>query len=410
LFLTNDDHNIYVDRHVIKMQGKAMHADTINEPLIRTAVAPAVAIPAVEGVAGLKSTSNRLSRAVIATATAVAVALAGVLWIVAPPSAESTDDAYVTADITNVAPKVHGLVAEVLVRDNQTVTRGTPILRIDAEEFAARVAAAEADLADADAGVASAKAALASLDAEQKLASANVSASQTAIRSSLAEAQRAQADHQRYEALVASGAVAQRDVDNYRTTAISAKQGAAKAQADFTVAQRQADVTTARKASLDASLSKALAQQKRAAAALDLARQDLRHTRIVAPIDGVVGNKQVRVGDYVQAGSRLLTLVPMNALYITAHFKETQTRHMRVGQRVTIDVDALSGDALTGEVDSFAPGSGSTFALLPFEPGAGNFTKIVQRVPVRIRLDAGQAHLDALRPGLSVTTKVHFTD
>jgi membrane fusion protein (multidrug efflux system) len=118
----------------------------------------------------------------------------------------------------------------------------------------------------------------------------------------------------------------------------------------------------------------------------------------------------VRVGDYVQPGSRLLTLVPMGALYVTANFKETQTRDMRVGQQpATIKVDAL-GRALSGHVESFAPGSGSTFSLLPFEPGTGNFTKIVQRVPVRIRFDPGQGNATALRPGLSVTAKVRLSD
>jgi membrane fusion protein (multidrug efflux system) len=156
-------------------------------------------------------------------------------------------------------------------------------------------------------------------------------------------------------------------------------------------------------------LQKAEAQRLRAAAALDLARQDQRHTLIRAPIDGTIGNRQVRVGDYVQPGSRLLTLVPLHALYVTANFKETQTRDMRVGQPATISVDALGGK-LAGHVESFAPGSGSTFSLLPFEPGTGNFTKIVQRVPVRIRFDADQQNVDRLRPGLSVTARVRFSN
>ncbi len=146
----------------------------------------------------------------------------------------------------------------------------------------------------------------------------------------------------------------------------------------------------------------------RAVAALDLARQDQGHALIRAAVDGVVGNRQVRVGDYVQPGSRLLTLVPMHALYVTANFKETQTRDMRPGQPATIRVDALD-HPLTGRVESFAPGTGSSFSLLPFEPGTGNFTKIVQRVPVRIRFDPGQAIDQALRPGLSVTAKVRLS-
>jgi membrane fusion protein (multidrug efflux system) len=123
-------------------------------------------------------------------------------------------------------------------------------------------------------------------------------------------------------------------------------------------------------------------------------------------MDGVVGNRQVQIGDFVQPGSRVLTLVPRGALYVVANFKETQTRAMRVGQKTSVYVDALGGDALSGTVESFAPGSGSEFTLLPFEPGSGNFTKIVQRVGVRIRLDGGQPSLSQLRPGLSVTARV----
>jgi membrane fusion protein (multidrug efflux system) len=386
-----------------------MREETIDDRIIGTDGSPEQADGAPnEGVAS-PPTKRKLPRAVLVSGLAVAVALGGILWITASPSAESTDDAYIGADTTSVAPKIRGLVAEVLVRDNQRVHRGDPLVRIDAEEFDARVASAQADLADADANVADARAALVSLGAEQGLAAANIIATRTAIRSSAAEASRAEADRHRYDALVATGAVARRDADTYRTTAIGAVQSAAKAQAELVVTQRQATVTSARRGTLDAAVAKALAQHQRAVAALDLARQDQRHTLIRAPIDGVIGNRQVRVGDYVQAGSRLLSLVPQHELYVTANFKETQTRDMRVGQAVSIDVDALRGPALNGHVESFAPGSGSTFALLPFEPGTGNFTKIVQRVPVRIRLDPGQAVSQSLRPGLSVTAKVRLS-
>jgi membrane fusion protein (multidrug efflux system) len=340
---------------------------------------------------------------------AFAAAAGGALWTTAAPSNESTDDAYVAADATTVAPKIRGLVSAVLVRDNQAVHAGDPLVRIDPEEFDAKVASAQADLADADANVASARAALVSLAAEERLAGANVVAARTAIRSSGAEAAHAEADRQRYDALVATGAVAKRDADTYRTTAISAEQAAARAQAMLGVSEREAGVTSAKRASLEAALQKAVAQKLRAAAALDLTRQDQRHTLIRAAINGVVGNRQVRVGDYVQPGTRLLALVPMNALYVTANFKETQMRDMRVGQPVRISVDAL-GKPLTGKVESFAPGSGSTFSLLPFEPGTGNFTKIVQRVPVRIRFDPGQSGAETLRPGLSVTARVRLSD
>ncbi|MBE9606221.1 HlyD family secretion protein [Acetobacteraceae bacterium H6797] len=344
-------------------------------------------------------------RTLVVSAMALAAAAGGAIWITKPPSSESTDDAYVSADATTIAPRVRGLVKAVLVTDNQPVRAGDPLVRIDSEEFDAKVQAARADLADAEAEVASARAALTSLAAEERLASANVEAARTSIRSSSAEAARAEADRRRYEALVNTGAVARRDADTYRAAAISAEQASARAKAMLEVSEREVEVTSAKRASLEAALQKAVAQRLRAQAALDLALQDQRHTTVRAAIDGVVGNRQVRVGDYIQPGSRLLSLVPLHDLYVTANFKETQTRDMRVGQPAHIEVDAL-GRTLEGHVESLAPGSGSTFSLLPFEPGTGNFTKIVQRVPVRIVFDGGQDAVAALRPGLSVTATV----
>jgi membrane fusion protein, multidrug efflux system len=337
---------------------------------------------------------------------AAIAALAGTLTILAPASSESTDDAYIAADTTTVAPKVRGLVAEILVRDNQQVHAGDPLVKIDAEEFDVKVATAQAGLAVAEAGVATARAALISLDAEERLADANISAAQTAIRSSDAQAERATADSRRYAALVSSGAVARGDADSFRAGAVTAEQDAAHAVAMLNVAKDSLGVTIARRATLLASLQKASADVERARSAVDLALQDQRHALILAPIDGVVGNRQVQQGDYVQPGSRLLTLVPLNAFYVTANFKETQTGRMHPGQHATVRVDAISSKTLTGVVESLAPGSGSQFALLPFEPGTGNFTKIVQRVPVRIRFDASKTELGAMRPGLSVTAKV----
>jgi len=349
-------------------------------------------------------------RTALVAAVALAVAAGGSLYIAAPPSHESTDDAYVGADVTTVAPKVRGLIADILVKDNQQVYAGDPLVRIDPEEFDARVASAKADLADAEAGVASVQAALVSLDAEEKLAAANVRAAQTAIRSSEAQAERANLDRHRFEALVPAGAASQHDADLYKAAAITAVQDTARSNAMYEVSQQTAAVTAAKRATLEAALAKAQATVGRAHAALDLALQDQRHALILAPIDGVVGNRQAQAGDYVQPGTRLLTLVPLKAVYVTANFKETQTVRMQPGQHARISVDALTGDDLTGTVESFAPGSGSTFSLLPFEPGTGNFTKIVQRVPVRIRFDPNQPGLARLRPGLSVTARVALKD
>jgi membrane fusion protein, multidrug efflux system len=349
-------------------------------------------------------------RTLLVSGLALAAVAGGAWWIATPPTVESTDDAYVAADATTIAPKVRGLVADVLVRDNQQVHAGDPLVRIDPEEFDARTHSAQADLSDAVAQVAAARAALISLAAEQKLASANITATRTTLRAAAAEQERSDADRRRFDALVATGAVARHDADAYRAAAITAQQASARAQAMLAVSERESGVVDAKRATLQAALDKAEAQRMRAAAALALARQDQGHTLIRAAIDGVVGNRQVRVGDYVQAGTRLLTLVPLDAVYVTANFKETQTRRMREGQSVTVEVDALGGPALRGHVDSLAPGSGSTFSLLPFEPGTGNFTKIVQRVPVRIRFDPGQGGLARLRPGLSVTAKVRVSD
>jgi len=288
------------------------------------------------------------------------------------------------------------------------VKKGDPLIRIDPEEFDARVAAASADLENAQASVQSADAALVSLDAEEKLAASNVRAAQTAIRSSDAQNERADADRKRYENLVASGAVARRDADTFKAAAITAQSDADHSRAELDVSRNQAAVIAAKRATLDATLAQSRAAVARTQAALDLAKQDQGHALIRAPIDGVVGDRQVEAGDYVQPGTRLLTIVPMSALYVTANFKETQVDRMLPGQAAIVKVDALPGVKLKGEVDSFAPGSGSQFSLLPFEPGTGNFTKIVQRVPVRIRFEPGQAGLEKLRPGLSTTVVVRL--
>jgi len=342
----------------------------------------------------------------IAAGLAILIALAGALWLAMPSSSESTDNAYLQADSSSVAPKVGGLVTAVLVKDNQRVRAGQPLVRIDDEDYEARLMSARAALADAQAEVATARAELDALNAQEGLASAQVRAAGTSIASADAEYARADADNRRFNALLAQGFATRRDVERVNSEAVSARSARERARADLGVAGEQAMVTQARRPVLQAQLARANAAVLKARAAVDLAQQDLRHTVVLAPVDGVVGNRQIQIGDYVQPGSRLLTLVPQSSVYVVANFKETQTRRMRVGQKAKISVDALGGRTLTGEIESFAPGSGSEFTLLPFEPGSGNFTKIVQRIGVRIRLDPGQVPLMSLRPGLSVTAKV----
>jgi membrane fusion protein (multidrug efflux system) len=349
----------------------------------------------------------RVSRRTLAAgALAAALAGAGAVAIAVPKASTSTDDAYLHADSTTIAPKIRGLISAILVHDNEVVRAGDPLVQIDPEEFDARVAAAMAALASARASVQMAQAALVSLDAEERVAQANVLAAATVIRSADAQNDRAVADRHRYESLVGSGAVAKSEVDHFRAEAASAASETAHSRATLAVTREQEAFTRARRAGLLASQAVAEANVAGAQAALDLALQDRGHTLIRSPIDGVVGDRQAQQGDYVQPGTRLLTIVPVRALYVTANFKETQTARMRVGQEAEVDIDALPGTALHGQVESFAPGSGSEFSLLPYEPGTGNFTKIVQRVPVRIRLDAGQADAMRLRPGLSAEVTV----
>lgn len=347
-------------------------------------------------------------RTALTVGGAVVLAAAGGVYLSAPKATVSTDAAYVQADSSTIAPKVRGLVSEVLVAHNQAVKRGDSLVRIDPEEFDARVASANADLRDAQANVESALAALISLNAEEQLAASNIRAAQTSIRAAEAQNVQAQSDRERFDALASSGAVARRDVERYRAAAVTAQSAAERSRAEFDVSRDQASVTTAKRASLLAVLGGAEARVARAQSALVLAQQDQAHTLIRAPIDGVVGDRQAEPGDYVQPGTRLLTVVPIRALYVVANFKETQVSRMVVGQGATIKVDALDGKPLKGSVESFAPGSGSQFSLLPFEPGTGNFTKVVQRVPVRIRIDPDQPGMERLRPGLSTTVKVRL--
>jgi membrane fusion protein, multidrug efflux system len=270
------------------------------------------------------------------------------------------------------------------------------------------VASAKADLTNAEAGVEAAEAAITSLSAEQALAASNIRSAASQISAADAQAAKAAADQSRFDNLASAGWATRRDAEAYQAAAVTARSESERVRAQLDVSRDQAAVTGAKRATLQANLAEANAAVGRAQAALALALQDQAHATIVAPIDGVVGDRAAEPGDFVQPGTRLMTIVPLNALYVTANFKETQVARMVAGQAAEVKVDALPGVVFKGVVDSFAPGSGSQFSLLPFEPGTGNFTKIVQRVPVRIRFDPGQAGLERLRPGLSTTVTVRL--
>ena len=326
------------------------------------------------------------------------VAVAGVLmvlwgWRLGPfaTANERTDNAYVRGQITVLAPQVSGYVAEVLVRDFERVAAGQMLVRIDNRTYVEKVHAAEAQLDNA-------KAQLANAEQTQATNQANLQARRASLSAVEAEARRAQADLRRADDLAVKGSVSLRERDQARATAELGAANVRKARADIDIGQQTIKSTTVSRGALQA-------QVKAAAAQLGLAQLDLANTEVRAPRDGQVGEASVRLGQYVTAGSQLMFLVP-DALWVVANFKETQTAHMQAGQPVFFEVDALDGARLTGHIDVIAPATGSEFSVLRADNATGNFTKVVQRLQVRIAIDPGQALAARLRPGMSVVAQV----
>jgi membrane fusion protein, multidrug efflux system len=304
----------------------------------------------------------------------------------------STDDAYVQADSTIVAPKVSGYLSQVLVADNQPVTAGALLAVIDDRDYAAALDQATADVATARAEIANAKA---SLDQQQAIidqARATVAVDQATLTY-------AEQDYARYNDLANKGAGSLQMAQQTLSKRDTARAALTRDSAALTAAQRQVEV-------LQAQLAKANADLQHSQAVEEQARLNLGYTKIVAPIDGVVGNRSLRVGQFVQAGTQLLAVVPLASTYVVANFEETQLAGIRPGQPVGIDVDTYSGTTVKGRVDSIAPASGQQFALLPPDNATGNFTKIVQRIPVRIAIEANDPLRGDLRPGMSVTATI----
>jgi membrane fusion protein (multidrug efflux system) len=339
-------------------------------------------------VAGLKRTATGITLFVLLGA---ATAAGRQYWDVGR-FLETTNDAYVQADSTIIAPKVSGYVAELLVDDNQTVHAGEVLARIDdrdlraaLDEAIANVAAQNASVANFDAQIAAQESAIKEADAQFSAASA-----------SLALAQRNDA-RRRKMAQVGYGSDEQADeasTDAKEKLATYQRLGAAAEGA-----RRQRDV-------LNAQRQLALAQLARAQAAQRQATLNLGYTAIVAPIDGTVAARSVRQGQYVQAGTQLMALVPLARVYVVANFKETQLTHIEPGQTARIAVDTFPGHEFEGKVDSLAPASGLEFSLLPPDNATGNFTKIVQRIPVKLVFAANNSLLGKLRPGMSVDVSV----
>lgn len=307
----------------------------------------------------------------------------------------STDNAYVRGQITVLAPQVNGYVTAVLVKDFQHVKQGEALVRIDDRIYTEKVAQAQADLD-------SAQAALANSDQAQAQNRAQIGAAQANLVAGQSELARSRTELKRYEALAAQQLVALSDRDKLRTGAQSAQAAVLQSQAQIRIAEETLTSTQVARKSLEARVETAQAQ-------LELARIDLANTVIHAPRDGQISEASVRLGQYVSAGSQLLFLVP-DTLWVVANFKEGQTWKMRIGQPASFRVDAFDGEKLRGHIEQIAPATGSEFSVLRPDNASGNFTKVVQRLPIRISIDPDQPLAKRLRPGMSVVVKVDTAD
>ena len=300
---------------------------------------------------------------------------------------ESTDDAYVKADYTTIAPKVSGYIAEVLVSDNVTVEAGQPLARIDDRDFRTALVAARGDVTAADASIRN-------LDAQLALQRSVIAQEQADIDATTATLQFARQDDVRYQDLLKRGFGTVQLAQSARAKLQEATAQLQHARAALTTAQKQLDVLATQR-------DQSIALRDRAEAAAHQAEINLAYTTITAPVSGTVGARSVRVGQFVAAGTQLMAVVPLDDVYVVANFKETQLTRVRDGQPVHIKVDGFPDVRLTGHVDSVSPASGLEFALLPPDNATGNFTKIVQRIPVKIVLD-DHSLAGLLRPGMSV--------
>ena len=351
-----------------------------------------IAPPVATGAKPAAPNRQRRVPALLAIAGAVAAIWVGAHWWSQGRFLEETDDAYVGGDITAITAKVPGYIEQVLVTDNQVVHAGDVLVRLDDRDY-------RAALANAQGAVAAAQAALANLDATGALQQAVISQARAGIAASNAETERAHQDQDRHQELLAMSAVSLQSAQKANADYRQALAGDKKTQAQLQAAERELDVIATRKQQGAAALAQALAGR-------DLATLNLGHAVLRAPIDGTIGNRRARNGAYAAASSQLLSVVPAHGLWVDANFKEGQLAAMAPGQRASITADVMPGHVFHGTVASLAPATGAQFSVLPPENATGNFTKIVQRVPVRIVLDARDATLGTLRPGLSVTAEI----
>jgi membrane fusion protein (multidrug efflux system) len=304
-----------------------------------------------------------------------------------------TNDAYVRAELTRLSSRVAGEVITVAVKDFQHVKAGDLLVQIDPADY-------EAQVAQAEAGVAGAQAALDNLANQVELQYATIAQGEAQLVSAQAQEFEARQEQERQQSLAQTEAGTRQKLEQ-ATAAYARAQADVRASRALIAAERhQLEVLSGTKKQRAADI-------EAAKATLAAARLRLGYTKITAPFDGVVGERQVQPGDYVNIGSSLINVVPLPDVYVIANYKETQLTRVRPGQLVEVTVDSFPNERLHGRVQRIAPASGSQFALLPPDNATGNFTKVVQRVPVRIALDKGQPLLERLLPGMSVETRIH---
>lgn len=316
------------------------------------------------------------------------------MWT-ANSNTQTTDNAYIRAEISKLSARVSGNVRSMTADDFQSVKAGDMLIEIDPKDYQAKVNQAKATL---DAAVAQ----LSNLSNQEILQQTAIQQSQAQLLVANTNAELAQQEADRQTSLLKSGSGTQQKSDQATSQARATSATTVASQAAVNSAKAQLLVTSGQRDQLKANVDGARA-------ALDAAELSLSYTKIYAPFDGVVSERQVHIGDYVTVGSNMVTLVPLPQVYVVANFKETQLMNMKPDQAVSLTVDALPGKQFNGHVTRIAPASGSQFALLPADNATGNFTKVVQRIPVRIDLDNNQAGLDSLRPGMSsvVSVAVH---
>lgn len=360
----------------------------------RTTEAPASAAPTADGAAEKPKSAKRKKILVgVAALAALAVIYFGVHYIVIGRYMISTDDAYVRANNTTLGAKVAGHIAKIGVADNTRVGAGNILFQIDDGDYRLAVD-------NARARIATQQATIERIGRQEAAQQSAVDQAKAQLVSAEAATKRAQADFVRQEELSAKGFASKATFDVSQAARDQAVAAVEAAKATLEAAQTQVDVIKAQKAEAEGTL-----QELRAA--LAKAVRDLSFTEVRAPVDGIFSNRLVNIGDFVQPGQRLANVVPLDDVYIDANYKETQLGRLKPGQAVSITVDGVSGRTIMGIVDSLAPASGSVFTLLPPDNATGNFTKIVQRVPIRIRVPFSVARENLLRPGMSVVTTIN---